>query len=395
MKGVFVKSYNLAVLRRRTSAVIIALCLLLPVVLPPGQSSSAEDPRDKYRKIEKEIKSHKEEIEKTKKREYSVLEDIDNIDRKLDSAEAEIRKLRKQRRKTASDIRKVENDIKTKKSEIEKGRTWIKKRLRAMQKNTQDADVLYMLTETDDIGTLARRWKYLESITQYERRMIDRYTESLTKLNEKEKKLQELRAELLDNEKGIKETESLLSSEKNEKKKLLGSIKKDRSAHEQMLKELEESSKKLLDIIRKLEKEEVYDAKGFARLKGRLAWPVNGKVVTPFGSHKDPVYNIPVFRNGIYIKAENDSVRAVYGGKIAYSDWFKGYGNLMIVNHGQGYHSLYANLSETFFRVGDIIRDRDIIGRVGESGITNAPSLYFEIRFKGKPLDPAQWLKNK
>ncbi len=395
MKGVFVKSDNLIVLKRRMSRVITALCLLLSLVLLHGQAESSEDPRDKYRKIEKEIKSHKEEIEKTKKREHSVLEEIDNIGRKLDSSEAEMRKLRKQRRKTESDIRKVENDIKTKHADIEKGRMWIKRRLRAMQKSRQDVDVLYMLTETDDIGTLSRRFKYLESITQYERRLIDRYTESLTKLSEKEKKLQELRAELLENEKGIKEAELLLSGEKNEKKTLLASIKKDRSAHEQMLKELEESSKKLLDIIRKLEKEEVYDAKGFARLKGRLGWPVNGRVVTPFGSHKDPVYNIPVFRNGIYIKAENSSVRTVYGGKIAYSDWFKGYGNLMIVNHGQGYHSLYANLSETFFRVGDIIKDRDIIGRVGESGITNAPSLYFEIRFKGKPLDPARWLKNK
>ena len=80
---------------------------------------------------------------------------------------------------------------------------------------------------------------------------------------------------------------------------------------------------------------------------------------------------------------------------MVFADWFKGYGNLLIINHGEGYHTLYANLSEIFFKVGDIIKVHDTVGKVGESGILNAPSLYFEIRYKGKPLDPVQWLKKR
>jgi septal ring factor EnvC (AmiA/AmiB activator) len=80
---------------------------------------------------------------------------------------------------------------------------------------------------------------------------------------------------------------------------------------------------------------------------------------------------------------------------VIFAEWFKGFGQLVIVNHGSGYHTLYGNLSEIFSKVGDIIKEKHVIGRVGTSGMLNAPGIYFEIRYKGKPLDPTQWLKKK
>jgi septal ring factor EnvC (AmiA/AmiB activator) len=80
---------------------------------------------------------------------------------------------------------------------------------------------------------------------------------------------------------------------------------------------------------------------------------------------------------------------------VVYADWFKGYGQLVIVNHGQGYHSLYGNLSEIFLKAGDIIERDTKIGRVGTSGMLDRPSLYFEVRYKGRPLNPSQWLARK
>ncbi|HDN95370.1 MAG TPA: hypothetical protein ENG76_04775, partial [Nitrospirae bacterium] len=82
-------------------------------------------------------------------------------------------------------------------------------------------------------------------------------------------------------------------------------------------------------------------------------------------------------------------------GRVVYSDWFKGYGLLLIINHGKGYHSLYGNLSEIFHKTGDIINEGTAVGNVGNSSILNVPTLYFEIRYKGKPIDPVKWLKKK
>jgi len=80
---------------------------------------------------------------------------------------------------------------------------------------------------------------------------------------------------------------------------------------------------------------------------------------------------------------------------VIFAEWFKGFGQLIIINHGSGYHTLYGNLAEIFSKVGDIIRENQVIGKVGTSGVISGPGMYFEIRYKGKPLDPAQWLKKR
>ena len=89
------------------------------------------------------------------------------------------------------------------------------------------------------------------------------------------------------------------------------------------------------------------------------------------------------------------SAKAIYTGKVVYADWFKGYGKVIIVNHGGGYHSVYANLDEIYLKPGDIVKRHQAIGKIGNSGTINAPALYFEIRYKGKPLNPLQWLAKK
>ena len=130
--------------------------------------------------------------------------------------------------------------------------------------------------------------------------------------------------------------------------------------------------------------------------KRRLPWPINGKVIVPFGKYKDPKFNITVFKNGIEIKAkEGYRPKAVAGGQVVFADWFKGYGQLLIINHGGGYHSLYGNLNEIFHETGDIIKQGTSIGKTGKSELLNVPSLYFEIRYKGKPVNPMKWLKRK
>ena len=134
--------------------------------------------------------------------------------------------------------------------------------------------------------------------------------------------------------------------------------------------------------------------KGLRASKGHLPWPVIGKVLIPFGKYKDPKFNIPVFKNGIEIKAKpEEQPKAVYGGRVVFADWFKGYGLLLIINHGNGYHSLYGNLSEIFHKTGDIINKGTAIGTIGAPRLMNVSTLYFEIRYKGRPVDPQIWLK--
>lgn len=381
----------------KSFAVPLWLCiffLCFSVVFQP-RKVSAETPKEKYQRIQKELQTQKERLERVKKKEHSVLEDLDSINKRLDSIEAELRKYQRRLRQTGSEIKKVEDEIAVNRGELDKQKGWMRRKLRIMQRYGQGGEMLFLLAASEDIADLMRRWKYLERIAMHERSAIERYSDNLRRLDEKEKQLKGLRASLERDGERIKITETSLAEKKRDKDALLASIRGEREAHEKMLRELQDASKRLLDTLRKLEEKDTYEAKGFSALKGRLPWPVNGKVVIPYGSHNDPRFNTPVFRNGIYIETRDDSVKAVSRGKVVFADWFKGYGNLLIINHGEGYHTLYANLAETFLKVGDIIKINETVGRVGESGVFNAPSLYFELRYKGKPLDPAQWLKRR
>lgn len=356
----------------------------------------AATPHEEYKKIQKEIKKHKEKLEKVKRRESSILNDLEITNKQLSRIESELRKYRKRLIETESNISKIENGISLNKSNIERQREWIKKRLRAMQKYGRTSDTVRLFLSADDISQLMRVGKFLQYITVYEYRMLNAYREDLNELNEKEKQLVKLKTELINNRERIKAKEISLARKKKEKEMLFASVRREESSYKNMLKELKDASNKLLDVIRESEKTDTFSAKGFSRLKGDLPWPVNGKVVIPYGSQKDPQFNTPIFRSGAYIQSNDNSfVRAVYNGKVVFAEWFKGYGQLVIVNHGEGYHTLYGSLSEIFARVGDIIKREQVVGRVGNSGILNVPGLYFELRYKGKPLDPLQWLKKR
>jgi septal ring factor EnvC (AmiA/AmiB activator) len=176
-------------------------------------------------------------------------------------------------------------------------------------------------------------------------------------------------------------------------------IRSKRKTYEKAIKELEESSKKLRNMIKRIEKRKIPKSvigKGFRSLKGHLPWPVSGRVLIPFGKYKDPEFKITVFKNGIEIKPKaREKPKAVAGGRVVYADWFKGYGLLLIIDHGSGYHSLYGNLAEIYLDTGDIIVKGTAVGKTGKSRLLNVHTLYFEIRHKGKPLDPMKWLKRK
>lgn len=368
--------------------VIIALYLVSP--------GFAATPRDEYRKIQKEIKKQKKQFERAKKRETSILTDLDRINRQLNIVETRLRKYRRELKNTESRITIIESEISENKRTIGKYKDWIKRKLRVLHKQGNAPEMVMLFLSSDDISKLMRSGKALQYITVYENKILNILKKNLEELRIRERRLRELRAKLMKQKSQIRADEEALAENKKNKEMLLVSIKREKSSHAKMLKELKSASKRILKIIREAEEKEAFTAKGFSKLKGKLPWPLNGKIAIPYGSQRDPNFNTPIFRSGTYIQSNKDKfARAVYRGKVVFAQWFKGYGQLVIINHGEGYHTLYGSLSEIFANVGDIIKVRQVIGRVGDSGVLNAPSLYFELRYKGKPLDPLQWLKRR
>ncbi len=131
----------------------------------------------------------------------------------------------------------------------------------------------------------------------------------------------------------------------------------------------------------------------FDQYKGLLNWPVTGKIVSFFGPYRDEKSNLINFQSGINIQAERgEPIRAVSDGYTIYSSWFKGLGNMMIIDHGDHYYTVYAHLEEIFKVKGDRVEKGEVIATVGDSGSFMGPALHFQVRHHGTPMDPLEWI---
>lgn len=372
------------------------LCCFVCINCLPSGTSYSSSPENEYKKIQKEIKTQKQKLRRVKKQETSILTEIEETNKQMRTIESDLRKYKIRLSNTEVKLSQVENDISVSKGAVERHREWMKRKLRAIHRYGRNSDFLLLLLGASDIPQLIRNSKNLQYITANDHKRMSTYQENLNRLRTRENQLISLKREIAANRAKVLAEESSLSARRKNKEIMLASVKKEKSSRLKMLREMEESSKRLREIIDKSDRGDSFPGRGFGGLKGRLPWPVQGKVVIPYGSQKDPQFNTPVFRSGTFIESQSDSMaKAVHEGKVVFAEWFKGYGQLVIINHGEGYHSLYGSLSEIFTKVGDIIKGKQVVGRVGNSSLVNSPGLYFELRYKGKPLNPIQWLQRR
>ncbi|MBA4348708.1 MAG: hypothetical protein C0415_01780 [Thermodesulfovibrio sp.] len=393
---------------------ILCSCLLLSIcclLCSPGMLY-AESPKEEYKKIQKDIKKHKKKLEKTEKVEQSVLEELRKTSAELKEIESHLSAQRKKLKELQNTIAALQKEIDDKKESLQTQSSLLKKRLRIIQRISRERDALLIIIAKEDTSEALRMMRYLRDISAHDYELINKFKEDLRILNEKQIELQKLFAVRKSEEEKLTRLETSAREKKKTKGTLLVKVRKEKSIYEKMISDLKESSSRLSRIMQESErkekehrkkgitkvtpkrKEELPEDSAFTKLKGRLPWPANGSVAIQYGTQVDPIFNLPVFRSGIHIKTSlGTPVAAIYDGKVVYADNFKGYGQLVIINHGSGYHSLYGNLSKIFSKNGAIIKETQTLGEVGESSTLGTSGLYFEIRYRGKPLDPQQWLK--
>jgi septal ring factor EnvC (AmiA/AmiB activator) len=132
----------------------------------------------------------------------------------------------------------------------------------------------------------------------------------------------------------------------------------------------------------------------FIKLKGLLNLPVNGKIISSYGHYRDAEFDVMNFRSGVLIRADRgEPIHAVANGTTLFADWFKGYGNMLIIDHGDHYYTVYAHLEALFKARGDSVDADEVIATVGETATPAGAGLHFEVRHYGKPEDPLAWLR--
>lgn len=197
------------------------------------------------------------------------------------------------------------------------------------------------------------------------------------------------------------ERRASLHEKVDQQRTLLASVQRERAVHEQAVHELEDAEKQLTRKLAEIRKShpalvapEILLKASIRKARGKLPFPVErGRIEVPFGRAVDPRFGTVTLQTGIDVRAPMGTpVRAVWDGKVAHAGWFKGFGNLLIVDHGDGVFSLMAHLDQLQKALGDTVRAGEAVGTVGETGSLKGPYLYFELRDGQKALDPERWL---
>ncbi|MCK5355412.1 MAG: peptidoglycan DD-metalloendopeptidase family protein, partial [Methyloprofundus sp.] len=257
---------------------------------------------------------------------------------------------------------------------------------------------LKLLFNQQDAGRTSRIMTYYQYFNKARLDKLSRLNNSLQLLNtlETEKQLERQQLTDLINHKTQQQNE--LDQTAIERKKILAKIKKEYRQGSTQLSRLKKDEQQLKRLITKLQQAVqkpppvmANTTLAFHQLKGKLPWPVKGKVIRSFGSSRSGGK-----WNGTLIKAnKGKKIKAIAHGQVIFSDWFKGYGLLVIIKHDSQYISLYAFNQSLYKNVGDWVEAGDILATVGNSGGRDKPGLYFEIRQKDRPVNPKKWCKKK
>ncbi|MCU0614585.1 MAG: peptidoglycan DD-metalloendopeptidase family protein [Desulfobacterales bacterium] len=277
---------------------------------------------------------------------------------------------------------------------------YAKKRLVALYKMNR-LGTLSILSSADSFSELLFRRQALERIFSHDEEIRKNLIQDQARLNEVLAKIKIRKEKKLELETELKNQIANMAQERKKRSEVLAEVRRKKSLEQELIKAYQQAAVVLDNTILSLNAES--DDAGFKKFttdkpfdsfKGLLNMPVNGTIIARFGSYKDKRLNVERFNSGITVHADRgEPIRAVKDGLILYAGWFKGYGKMIIVDHGQHYYTVYAHAEELFKDKGDPVESGEVIATVGDSGTISGPELYFEVRHYGKPVDPLEWIR--
>ena len=400
--------------RSRLPLVVLALTLVLPAAAQ--QKKDGADLTDKERALQQTQKRLKEERAKAaeaRKREAGILSELETIDRRLNDKRKQVALLDGRIKRAQAEM----GDLKLEIARLENMRAGqenvMAQRLRAMYRLQVQGGALPVLLSGDDPVAQAVRLRHLATLATVDARMIREYRVTSEGLAERKDQLEVRGREMSSLRTEAEGERAAADGEAAKRRVLLGRVRDERTYHDRMVGELSEATRRLEAFIRDLQEKrrvakipppspkppkstpgDVTPGVGLGGMRGRLEWPALGRVVEEYGARVNPRFGTKTFRNGIDIDAaEGASVHVVFPGHVLYTGWFRGYGNLIIVDHGSEYYTLYAHVADMKVAEGDDVKQGQVIGTVGDTGSLQGPRLYFEVRHQGKPQDPTHWLR--
>jgi septal ring factor EnvC (AmiA/AmiB activator) len=351
----------------------------------------------------------------------SQQKELDSLKRSISTLERQLEDRGKQRNSLQSALKKVELEsskinrnirrLRTKINKLEKQLTTLDQKEKDLQQNISeqsdaiseqitaahqlgDQEPIKLLLNQEDPQQLARVLKYYDYFLKARADKIQRYKKDIDDLTETRAEINRQKLALDQSKKALEADKKRLSNRVKSRKKTLDKLQSSLRTDKKKLSKLQDERNKLEEIIETVKKAAAKLAlpsnyESFTSRKGKLKWPIKGRVAHSFGSKRSGTLR---WEGWLISASAGDAVKTVHHGRVVFSNYLRGFGLLVIVDHGDGYMTLYAHNQELLRETGDWVQSNEVISRAGDTGGLNKPALYFEIRKQGNPADPKVWL---
>lgn len=368
--------------------------ILLTLLLLPGLAHA--DKQADLEKLRKRIAAMQQEIEKTSESKSEAADELRESERAISVNNRRLHELAQKQQVANRELTQLQQRAATLDRELQEQQLLLGRLLYQQYLDGGEQEYIKLLLNNDDPNQIARELRYYEYIARERARTLKSLHNSLSRLQSVADQARQKSNEIASLRADEQEQRTHLEKDKRARQQMLQKIALQLNQQRREIGRLQKNENRLSQLVDKLAHvlpDSTPAAIPFRSLRGKLVLPVKGKLLNHYGTRRPETTLL--WTGWLLRAAANHPVKAVAAGTVVYADWLRGFGNLLIIDHGQGYMSLYGYNETLYKQVGDTLRGDDIIATVGSSGGNVDSGLYFELRFEGKPLDPKPWFRKR
>lgn len=382
----------------RTLALSGLLCATLAVALGAHADEKAE-----MAKLQKDIEALQKELQQVQGTRSSLQKELQKSEQEINKLQQKADQINKELKQQNHELNSLKNERSQLEQAQKKQQAQIAEQMRAAHKLGEQSEIKVLLNQ-ESPHQLSRIMKYHSYFLEAHNAKIQQFVDTITRIDALTPQIEEKTQALSAMQAALDEQRKQLKNHQNERQKALAQVNNQLKNKSEQLKQLGEDRRRLQALLDRVTQSVATSGamdspayvplpaggEKFSQRKGRLPWPTQGRMIHRFGS---PRIAGQMNWNGAYIAAPGgNKVVAVHHGRVVFADYFGGHGLLLIVDHGEGYLSLYAHNQHLLKKAGEPVQAGETIATVGNSGGQAGTGLYFEIRHQGRPIDPGGWL---
>lgn len=366
------------------------MLVMIAAMLAAFASYGAND-KDKLKKVDSQIRQTRAVLAKQKAERDAVQTRLQKLDQAIGQLARQLNDLSQQRQQQQQQRQQLQTQISQLQDKARQQQQMLARELRAAYATGHD-DFVKMLLNLQSAGDMERMLGYYQILSNKRLQALKEIKATRAELSSSQQQLNSTLAQLAQLQQQAQERQQRLNDQKAERQKAVDELNQQIKSRSGKLEQLLADRQALDNLIKEAQRRAKL-AKGQSTLKGqqgKLQWPARGHVQRLFGRHRAA----GIAWKGVIIDAsEGAKVHAIAGGTVVYADWVRGFGLLVAIQHGDGYLSLYGQNQALLKKVGDKVHQGEAIALVGRSGGQSEPGLYFEIRHRGRAVNPSKWCR--